>query len=122
MNLIAHVFVFIVSPTPGSTYFEKVGKTIADVWVCHLPKIEAEAKARAYILEQSWIIQSDSDQVDILESEIHRYRLDAQASFRQAKEHGISAVFVSSPLADREDNTVEIHHMAPGLHRSDNTH
>ncbi|MDD5271389.1 MAG: hypothetical protein PHU14_01595 [Methylovulum sp.] len=122
MNTFAFVYVFDVMPTSGSTFFGQVRKALADVWVCHLSEEEAEAKARAYILDQSWLIQSLQRTLKIEEKNIPDYRPEAQVLFYQAKAHGISAGFASVPLVDREGNTVEICRMAPPLHQSGNKH
>lgn len=115
--VVAHVFVFAVEPSPGSPYDGQIGFAQADVWVIGRASSESEAIARAYVMEQSWLVTRLERRVEIAEADIHRYRPDAQALFRVAKARGISGAFVAAPLVDREDNTVEIHHMAPP-HRS----
>ena len=110
-NAIAHVFIFTAVPTSASPYFGKVGQAFVDVWVIGKPPEEAEISARSHIMDQSWIIESLDRSLDISEADIGNYRVDAQATFLQAKRFGIGAVFVTSPPVDREDDVVEVHKM-----------
>jgi hypothetical protein len=119
MSVVAEVFVLKVAPSPGSPYLGKIGSAVAEIWITGKPKEECEAVARAYVMEHSWLVELVQQKLEISEADIHRYRPDAQASFRAAKERGISAVFVTSPPVDREDNIVEIHHMEPPLRSPD---
>lgn len=122
MPAVAHVLVFEVYPAPGSEFAHTVGRGLADVWLVGHPAQDCEALARAFIMEYGWLVRSLERRVEISEGEIPRYRPDAQASFRQAKAHGISAAFVTSPPVDREDNIVEIRHMEPPHPTGGNIH
>jgi len=103
-----YVFVMRVVPTAGTPQAHGIGGAIADVWVRDTDLDSARAKAVAFVMDYSWVIQEMQHELEPTAEQIQNLRADAFANYHQALSKGISAFFSAYPPKDRDDDVVEI--------------
>jgi len=96
-------FIFIAEPTAGAEQAADIASARVVVWVNDSDKESAEAKARAYIMDCSWVVeklQSSEHWPDKLCPDQDTQSSEL-AQYRKAEIRGISALFHARPKVPR---------------------
>jgi hypothetical protein len=94
--------VYVVRPTPSSQRYGAVDGAYVSMWVDEDDEAAADATARAYLASNGWAVEQ-RDHGFAISDDHYAPHQPQTARVREARDHGVSAVFHEWDLDARDD-------------------
>ena len=118
-----YFFIFEVEPTSASPRAQDIKASLANIFVMAPSHAEAEARARAHLMEYAWVVKSLDTAVEPSLERIAQCDASVIALHQKALREGLASEFVAWPKVEgKDDDPIEIRLLGPPLTISNKKH